>query len=145
MFCNFVNFEYKIDIIMKKVITISLLVITLLVGGMTVDAKTTKKSSKTKTSQNTKISSPAGHTYKCKFSDFSFKLVFNTDNTGYILREYGEDYGGQTERENFTWSCDSNKIKCSLFPNGLKMSSNGKTLTVIDKNNPNYEVYKLVK
>ena len=109
------------------------------------EAKTTKMNSKNKTSQNTKIYSPAGHIYKCKFPDFSFKLVFNTDNTGYILREYGEDYGGQTERENFTWSGDGNKIKCSLFPNGLQKSSNGRTLTVIDKNNPNYEVYKLVK
>ena len=69
---------------MKKVITICLLVITLLTGGMTMEAKTTKMNSKNKTSQNTKISSPAGHIYKCKFPDFSFKFVFNTDNTGYI-------------------------------------------------------------
>ena len=36
---------------MKKLITISLLVITLLVGGMTVEAKTTKKKSKARTTQ----------------------------------------------------------------------------------------------
>ena len=36
---------------MKKVITICLLVVTLLAGGMTMDAKTTKKKSKTRTTK----------------------------------------------------------------------------------------------
>ena len=36
---------------MKKVITICLLVVTLLVGGMTMDAKTTKKKGKARTAQ----------------------------------------------------------------------------------------------
>ena len=130
---------------MKKIITVCLLIVTLLIGGMTMEAKTTKKKAKAKTTQISNISNPAGHTYKCKFPDFSFTLVFNSNNTGYRLRDYGEGYGGQTERDNFTWSSNGNKINCSLFPDGLQMSSNGKTITVIDKNNPNYEVYKLVK
>ena len=41
-------FYLKFNITMKKIITIALLVVTLLVGGMTVDAKTTKKKAKTK-------------------------------------------------------------------------------------------------
>ena len=130
---------------MKKVITICFLVATLLFGGMALEAKTTKKKSKARTSQSSNISNPAGHTYKCKFPGFSFTLVFNTNNTGYRLRDYGKDSGGQTERDDFTWSSNGNKITCSIFPDGLQMSSNGKTITVIDKNNPNYEVYKLVK
>lgn len=44
-----------------------------------------------------------------------------------------------------TVSSNGHKITCSLFPDGLQMISNGKKITVIDKNNPNYEVYKLVK
>lgn len=42
---------------MKKIITICLLVITLLVGGMTLDAKTTKKSAKTSQSRKSSSSS----------------------------------------------------------------------------------------
>ena len=40
---------------MKKVITISLLLVTLLAGGMSLDAKTTKKKAKAKTSQNSRF------------------------------------------------------------------------------------------
>lgn len=46
---------------MKKVITICLLVVTLIVGGMTIDAKTTKKGSKTKTTSTSKRSSSKGN------------------------------------------------------------------------------------
>ena len=46
-----------------------------LLGGMTLEAKTTKKKSKARASQSSNISNPAGHTYKCKFPGFSFTLV----------------------------------------------------------------------
>lgn len=45
---------------MKKIITICLLVVTLLAGGMTMEAKTTKKKAKAKTTRTTKSKIPAG-------------------------------------------------------------------------------------
>lgn len=42
------NLITKIKIIMKKIVTILILVATILAGGMTIDAKTTKKKAKAK-------------------------------------------------------------------------------------------------
>ena len=48
------KYSFKINITIKKVITICLLVATLLVGAMTIDAKTTKKNTKARTTNSGK-------------------------------------------------------------------------------------------
>ena len=55
---------------MKKVITICLLVVSLFVGGWTLDAKTTKKKTKTRTSQASSASNVSGPSYMVYTNDF---------------------------------------------------------------------------
>ena len=89
---------------MKKLITICLLAMTLIAGGMTMDAKTTKKKSKVKTTQTAK----KGHSlsvetfFKCEnpqyklywYKDLS-KIESAMKKLGYM--EIGEEDGGYYE------------------------------------------------
>ena len=73
---------------MKKIITIALLVVTLLVGGMTMDAKTTKKKPKARTSQTSKKSSS--------------KLAFEfNDGDGYV-KVYKKSNGKYITNDKYT-------------------------------------------
>lgn len=59
---------------MKKVIIICLLVVTLLVGGMTIDAKTTKRASKAKTTQTKQSPNVMG---KVKVDNMTYNIMKN--------------------------------------------------------------------
>ena len=86
---------------MKKVITICLLVVTLLVGGMTMDAKTTKKkSSKTSSSAswNGDIPSAAiilsADKYKSQFKNKGYDTSFSPSKPGVFEMEWCGTTGG---------------------------------------------------
>ena len=120
---------------MRNVITICLLVVTLLVGGMTMDARTSKKSTK-KTTSTTQNYSPAGHTFRT--SDGSVGLQFYTDGTGIISLNY-------QNAAYFKWTSSNGTV--SVYPSSiilpdtfLKWGANGRSL--IDKNSGS--VYNLV-
>ena len=94
---------------MKKTITICLLVVTLLAGGMTMDAKTPAKKSKARTT------SVSGQTV------FSPNLIFKKINSAWQINpnlmkdlkkigftEHGTNYGGA-----FLETSDGSEIECS--------------------------------
>lgn len=73
---------------MKKIITICLLVITLLAGGMTAEAKTTKKKGKARTTQSNKstVDGSSKLDYDTFFSDqggFEFKNMMEIESALY--------------------------------------------------------------
>ena len=73
---------------MKKVITICLLVVTLLVGGMTVEAKTTKKKGRTRTTQ-TYSSQWNGDIPPASFLANTFFFGSDHPNNKNILKDHG--------------------------------------------------------
>ena len=72
---------------MKKVITICLLVISLLVGGTTVDAKTTKKKGKARTTQSASSKSSS----KKDQMIGKLKKYRNQDTAGYFITDINND------------------------------------------------------
>ena len=82
---------------MKKVITITLLVITLLAGGMTIDAKTTKKKPKARTTQVTNT-----------FTDFEKQFILPSE----LVEKTNGKY----------WNAENEKILKILKQKGYKLS-----------------------
>ena len=120
---------------MKKVITICLLAITLLIGGMTVDARTSKKSTK-KTTSTTQNYSPSGHTFRT--SGGAVGLQFFSDGTGIVSLQY-------QNAAYFKWKSSDGTVsvypESIILPNTfLKWGANGRSL--IDKSSG--DVYNLV-
>lgn len=89
---------------MKKVITICFLVATLLSGGMTIDAKTTKKS-KAKTSSSKKSSRPAGAIAFVSIQNGGKLYLMKNGDVKIIPASWDRD--GEYTKENgayiFTW------------------------------------------
>lgn len=91
---------------MKKVITICLLVATLFVGGITADAKTTKKNTKARTTQTGKKGGSLSVDTFLKCENSQYKLYWYKDlskikaalkDLGY--KDIGEEDGGYYESE----------------------------------------------
>ena len=92
---------------MKKLITISLLVITLLVGGITADAKKKKSSGRSKSSSSVVFPQYAdgyadisGHSYACTYQGETTTIKFGRDG---IARFTGTDRG-KKHSFNLWWS-----------------------------------------
>lgn len=121
---------------MKKILTICLLVFTLLAGGMAMDAKTSKKSTK-KTSSTTKNYSPAGHIFRTAGGVVGVEFFHN--GTGIISIDY-------ENAAYFNWDSSNGTVsvypKSSILPNTyFKWGVNGRSL--IDKKSG--DVYNLVR
>ena len=127
---------------MKKVITICLLSVALLTGGMSMDAKTTNKKSKskartsistTKTSHSKKKDntfSVAGHKYEYGLSfNYSKSWTFNKNGTGsmyHYLVLLGKTDSGT---EDFKWSQSGKDVFINNSFFGT-VSEDGKSITI---------------
>ena len=120
---------------MKKVITTCLLAVALLAGGITMDAKTTKKKAKASSSAVSKNAygypNPQGHTYKAVVNGNTITVKFNGSSSGTITTSDGHSapYGWYQEKD------------CIMMGNFIFMiSADGKELT-----GPGDVKYKMVK
>ena len=73
---------------MKRVITICLLVVSIFVGGMTVDAKTTKKKGKAKTSQSSSASKYWNGDMPTAKLVLTYRGGWGNDNYGFANKGY---------------------------------------------------------
>lgn len=142
---------------MKKVITICLLVVTLLAGGMSMDAKTTKKTSKAKT---TRTSSSSKY-WDGDMPTATLALAFvgpankNSDSYGFAQKGYRvtegevcdawikdgvckiENWGGSGGGETTVTVYDTSKlnqlynaIKTAAQKRGLEVNKNGNSIFI---------------
>ena len=132
---------------MKKVITICLMVVTLLVGGMTVEAKTTKKKGKARTTQISKKSSGLaekiiGHTYENK--KYELQWTFFKNGIGKVK------FTDLNRSQKFKWEQDG---KNNIVIYGVykyidaraEISSDGKKLIVLDFADGSEFIMKIIK
>lgn len=84
---------------MKKVITVCLVIITLFVGGMTVDAKTTKKKSKATTTQTGKngISLKVETFLKCENPQYKLYWYRDLSEIETTMKKLGYAYIGEED------------------------------------------------
>ena len=129
---------------MKKAITICLLAVTLLAGGITMDAKTTKKKAKSTTQSTKSITvpknaygypNPLGHTYKLVNNGFTFIIAFDSPYSVTFDVKYGRD----RKIESYGWSQEGDIIYIS--DDYFRISSDGRQLTEV----PTGQVLKIIK
>ena len=118
---------------MKKLISICMLIIVLLVGGMTSEARTSHKKKKAKTVSTTNRSNPgsvAGHTFEYGLGfNYSKKWKFNKNGTGTL--SYRSYLAGQSNSgsEDFRWKQIGNTVYINNQCLGT-VSEDGKTITL---------------
>ena len=129
---------------MKRVLTVILLALTILVGGTVAEAKTPKKKAKS-TSQSTKAITvnnneygypdPLGHTYKVVNNGFTFIIAFDSPYSATFDVKYGRD----RKIEAYGWSQEGDIIYMS--DTYFHISPDGKQLTDV----PSSLVLKIIK
>lgn len=130
---------------MKKLITICLLVITLLVGGMTADAKTSKKKSSSSASSSVKFGQLydgypdiGGHTYTGTLQGYKLTVKFGPYSSSNGIVDIKVSYKGQWEEEINNWYYEGGGVIMFYMDGGVpcyyEIRNGGKELYNEDAN-----------
>lgn len=119
---------------MKKVITILMLAVALVAGSTSIEARTSKRASKARTTQTANVDlSVAGKTFEKTDSYGTVRLQFNEDGTGTDTASAP----GYSQTIKFTWTQSGSRIVTetpnSPIASTYKMAGNGKYITDIAK------------